>query len=88
MTEETRQGAKNARTPPHAGKAAADVSSSRGVFATVADALWFLFKGWLALLLFFVVLFAVTGCEFVYLPKCQYDCTAAGGSDAYGRPVQ
>ena len=26
------------------------------------------------------------GCEFVYLPKCGYDCTAAGGSDAYGRP--
>ena len=26
------------------------------------------------------------GCEFVYLPKCVYDCSASGGSDAYGRP--
>ena len=28
----------------------------------------------------------LSGCELVYLPECDTDCTAAGGSDAYGRP--
>lgn len=27
----------------------------------------------------------VSGCEFVYLPECDNDCTAGGGDDSYGK---
>lgn len=64
------------------------VNTSRGVFPAVGKALWFLFKWYGFVILFFILLVTLTGCEFVYLPRCQYDCTAAGGSDAYGRPAQ
>lgn len=40
-----------------------------------------------AVLLFLgvIVVAALSGCEFVYLPECDYDCQAAGGSDSYSR---
>lgn len=39
-----------------------------------------------AVLLFLGV--SVGGCEFVYLPECDTECTAGGGNDSYGRTVQ
>lgn len=32
-----------------------------------------------------VLVGAVSGCDFVYLPECDSDCTAGGGNDSYGR---
>ncbi|QXP08671.1 MAG: hypothetical protein [Arizlama microvirus] len=29
-------------------------------------------------------MFALSGCEFVYLPECDTDCQAGGGNDSYG----
>lgn len=79
-----------ARNDPIRGgaEAEADAPSCRGVFPTIAKALWFLFRCYVAIILFFIVLTTFAGCEFIYLPRCTTDCTAAGGSDAYGRPAQ
>lgn len=33
-------------------------------------------------------LFLGAGCEFVYLPECDTQCTAGGGDDTYGRAMQ
>lgn len=27
----------------------------------------------------------LSGCEFVYLPECDTECTAGGGDDSYGK---
>lgn len=71
---------------------AAAVRSSRGagggasfVRATVIAMLVMFF--WLPMISLGMLLMVtmVSGCEFVYLPECDTDCTAAGGADAYGR---
>lgn len=39
----------------------------------------------LALSFLGVTVFGLSGCEFVYLPECDNDCTAGGGNDTYGK---
>lgn len=63
------------------------VSSSHGVFRAIGDAFWFLAKCWFVLVVCAGLIMMLGGCEFIYLPKCQYDCQAAGGA-AYGRGAQ
>lgn len=29
----------------------------------------------------------LSGCEFVYLPECDTECTAGGGNDSYGKAM-
>lgn len=36
-------------------------------------------------LLFLGVIAALSGCELIYLPECDYECQAAGGADAYSK---
>ena len=91
---ETLPGAKRPRAKrvPSASAKAVAVSaenSSRGVASATTyllAALSVIF--WLPMISLGLLLLVTMlgGCEFVYLPKCGYDCTAAGGADAYGRP--
>lgn len=77
--------AKTDRTQPRALEDQPRVSSCHGVFAIIGEAFWFLAKVWLVVVACAALIMMLGGCEFIYLPKCQYDCQAAGGSDAYGR---
>lgn len=93
-TPEAAPGAKRqrAKRAPSASAKAVAVSaenSSRGVGSATTfllAALSVIF--WLPMISLGLLLLVgiLGGCEFVYLSKCGYDCTAAGGADAYGRP--